>query len=797
MTDSTWRWWPAGHEVVRILTDPGGGTDRRLSAVIASRAEVRPIPARELQDIERRPWSADELAWRAAAGRALTAQAPPGAAARGRAKLEPLPHQLVALERALAIDPVRLLFADEVGLGKTIEAGLVLAELKSRGRATRTLIVAPKGVQLQWRSELAEHFDEDFVLVGPGGIPVDAGIDPWTRFDQIICSTDSVKPMASRTGWSPERVARHNELRCRAVVRAGWDLIIVDEAHHVGGSTEDVARHQLAVELAGAAPHLLLLSATPHSGKSDAFARLLGLLDERFRHGLGLNRVNVAPLIVRCEKRKATDLRGRPLFTPRTTTLTVVPYGQRVVEQQLYDAVTAYVTYGYKRAKAEQRPAITFLVLLMQRLVSSSTRAVLSALQRRHLAIIDEGAQMRLFSESAEEWGDLSGEEQVDALGSALGRAWGNELAEVEVLIDLARQAATGIDAKARALLSLIEAQSREEQSPDLKLVVFTEFRETQEMLLELFANVGTVAVAINGTLDVHERAAVQEEFRSGAPRVLVSTDAGGEGVNLQFVHVVVNYDMPWSPSRVEQRIGRVDRIGQEHPVRAFNLVMEHSIDARVLEVLADKLAVIRRELGADKAAEVLNSADRHLPGLYEAAVESAELELAAASFARCTQEDAVDSIGLDDLVDTDARPSTLETSEDPRPWLEAAAAARTRLGIGPSDAGQPEMSPEEPLPVVAGSRPGVFSLWETTAPDGVRGCVPLFITSDGAMRPDIAERTWDSLAGGPELLAPESSDTAVWEQTWQAGRDYVARADASGDTPTSLVLRLLALVRE
>src|SRR5699024_7243050 len=137
------------------------------------------------------------------------------------------------------------------------------------GRARRILIVAPKGVQLQWVAEMNQHFGEEFVLVGAGGIPVDAGINPWATFDQVVCSLDSIKPLRARQGWDPDKVRAFNAARFEAVVTAGWDLVVIDEAHHVSGSTDDVARHRLAVELAEAAAHLLLLSATPHSGKSD------------------------------------------------------------------------------------------------------------------------------------------------------------------------------------------------------------------------------------------------------------------------------------------------------------------------------------------------------------------------------------------------------------------------------------------------------------------------------------------------------------------------------------------------
>ena len=435
-----WWWWPVGHETVRVLTESVAAPTAMAQIVVPSRGAVERVTSASLQSVTSRPWSSTELVWRAAAARALAALAPRGAAATHNRALEPLPHQVVALERALATNPVRLLFADEVGLGKTIEAGLVISELKARGRVRRTLIVAPKGVQLQWVAEMAQHFGEEFVLVGAGGVPVDAGINPWATFDQVVCSLDSIKPLRTRQGWEADKVREFNRARFESVIDAGWDLVVFDEAHHLSGSTEDVARHRVAVDLAGAAAHLLLLSATPHSGKSDAFARLLGLIDDRFVHGLPLERSNVAPLVVRSDKRRTTDLRGQPLFQPRTTRLRVVPYGVRTVEQQLYEAVTDYVRHGYQRAKVEKRPAVGFLVLLMQRLASSSTAAVLSALHRRHGAIVEEGTQLRLFPERAEEWGDLSGEEQVDALQDALGAAWGNELAEVELLIDLAQR---------------------------------------------------------------------------------------------------------------------------------------------------------------------------------------------------------------------------------------------------------------------------------------------------------------------------------------------------------------------
>lgn len=799
---SEWRWWPDGYETVRVLAETGAGPTATAQIVVPSRGSVERVASASLQPVASRPWSGTELVWRAAAARAVAALAPAGAAATHNRALEPLPHQVVALERALATNPVRLLFADEVGLGKTIEAGLVISELKARGRVRRILIVAPKGVQLQWVAEMAQHFGEEFVLVGAGGVPVDAGINPWAAFDQVVCSLDSIKPLRARQGWEPDKVREFNRARFEAVIDAGWDLVVFDEAHHVSGSTEDVARHRLAVDLAAAAAHLLLLSATPHSGKSDAFARLLGLIDDRFVHGLPLERSSVAPLVVRSDKRQTTDLRGQPLFQPRTTRLRVVPYGTRTVEQQLYEAVTDYVRHGYQRAKVEKRPAVGFLVLLMQRLASSSTAAVLSALRKRHGAIVEEGTQLRLFPERAEEWGDLSGEEQVDALQDALGAAWGNELAEVELLIDLAQRAvAAGLDAKARDLLVLLDELAVSEADPALKAVVFTEFTQTQNMLLELFENAGIDAVAINGQMGIHERAVVQATFRDRA-RVLVSTDAGGEGINLQFAHVVINYDLPWSPSRIEQRIGRVDRIGQKRPVQAVNLAMEQSIDARVLEVLQTKLAVILNELGADKAGDILNSADRHADDIYLAAIAGEDLSAAGETFETETRTETVEAATFLDLVDPAADRPTIGGGDDPTPWIDAATAARTAV-LGQDDGSDvldvlPEVSPSEPLPTIAGGRGGLLSVWEIGTGKGDRTCRAVFVTDDGAVRPDLADRTWEALLAGTEVDVSDPLDEPGWEQLWEMGHGYAIRPEqiSESGSPPGLILRLLVRVR-
>jgi len=228
----------------------------------------------------------------------------------------PLPHQIKALAKAVSGPRVRYLLADEVGLGKTIEAGLIMRELKLRGLARRTLVVAPKGLVTQWVAEMKFHFGEDFKLILPEDLKALYrlyGENPWRLFDQVVVPMDSIKPVEKRRGWSKDQIARYNRERFEGLITAGWDLIIVDEAHRLAGSTDQVARYKLGRGLAEAAPYLLLLSATPHQGKTDAFRRLMSLLDkEAFPDEGSITRERVSPYVIRTEKRRAVDAEGSP-----------------------------------------------------------------------------------------------------------------------------------------------------------------------------------------------------------------------------------------------------------------------------------------------------------------------------------------------------------------------------------------------------------------------------------------------------------------------------------------------------
>jgi len=527
----------------------------------------------------------------------------------------PLPHQVRALERAMADGRVRYLLADEVGLGKTIEAGLILRELKLRGLVRRTLVIAPKGLVTQWVSEMRTHFNEDFRLLIPGDFDTYRNIvgdeNIWKAHDQVVCPMDSVKPLDERRGWSKEQVGEYNRERFDDLVAAGWDLVVVDEAHRLGGSTDQVARYKLGKGLAEAAPYLLLLSATPHQGKTDAFHRLVSMLDSTaFPDVTSVSRDRVQAYVIRTEKRRAIDAQGQPLFKPRQTRLAPVSWQLRHREQQLlYEAVTEYVREGYNQALRQKKSYVGFLMILMQRLVTSSTRAIRTTLERRLESLQTPEEQLSLFPSFTEEWAELDGQEQMESLLKLRLKALKNERQEVQLLLEAAwRTEAAGPDAKAEALLDTIYRLQQEETDPDLKVLIFTEFVPTQEMLREFLTDRGFSVVCLNGAMGLEERKRAQEEFARKS-RVLVSTDAGGEGLNLQFCHVVINYDIPWNPMKLEQRIGRVDRIGQPHTVRALNFVLEETVEYRVRDVLEAKLAVIFDEFGVDKTGDVLDSA--------------------------------------------------------------------------------------------------------------------------------------------------------------------------------------------
>ena len=521
----------------------------------------------------------------------------------------PLPHQRYALERALETNACRYMLADEVGLGKTIEAGLIIKELETRGLIERILVVCPKGLMTQWEAEMQEKFGERFTIILPEEYQtlkkVTPDENPFTSFTHVISPMDAIKPIEERAGWTQEKVDQYNQDRIESVVAGSWDLIIIDEAHRVAGQSSEVARHKLGAMLAKASPHLLLLTATPHSGKTEPFMRLMRLLDEEaFPNTKAIVREQVAPFLIRTEKREAVDNEGNPLFKKRHTQVMEIEWlARHELQRQLYEEVTEYVRNGYNKAIREKRNYIGFLMILFQRMVSSSTVAIIDAVQRRLQVLQNESDQLHSGNYAELVEGDT--EESLKNAMMLLSTGIKEEIKQLSALLSLAKQASLECrDAKQEALLDLLEKIQRHE--PGAKIILFTEFVATQEAIQQLMEYNGITTTLINGSMSLEERNASLQQFRTDK-QMLISTDAGGEGLNLQCAHIVINYDLPWNPMKIEQRIGRADRIGQTDDVQVYNFILKDTIENRVRAVLEEKLAIILQELGIDKLQDVLD----------------------------------------------------------------------------------------------------------------------------------------------------------------------------------------------
>ena len=524
----------------------------------------------------------------------------------------PLPHQLHVLNRAMETNNIRYILADEVGLGKTIEAGMIIKELKSRGLVQRVLVVCPTGLVTQWASEMQEKFHEKFHVILPSDYDTirrltDAD-DVYGQYDQVISPMDSIKPIEKHAGWTDERVEKYNEERIYSIINSGWDLIIIDEAHRVAGSSGEVARYKLGYLLSQASPYLLLLSATPHNGKTEPFLRLVRLLDEdAFPNAKSIVKEQVAPYLIRTEKREAIDNNGNLLFKNRITHLVELHWDERhTFQRELYELVSHYVSKTYDKARRNRKKnmCLIFLLIIMQRMVTSSTAAVRQSLERRLDALKSQNTRIGSLTEA-----DLTEMEIEDDVAEALEAMSLNmteEIDELERIIAVAKQAEfQHPDVKVERLADTLDEILSEDRNQ--KIIIFTEFVATQKYLQELLENRGFTVSILNGGMSIDERNEALREFKTKT-NIFISTDAGGEGLNLQFSNIIINYDLPWNPMKIEQRCGRADRIGQQRDVHIYNFIVSDTVESRVREVLEEKLSVIFKELGVDKYSDVLDS---------------------------------------------------------------------------------------------------------------------------------------------------------------------------------------------
>lgn len=551
--------------------------------------------------------------------------------------VQPLPHQITAVyESMLPRNPLRFLLADDPGAGKTIMAGLLIKELIARGDLKRCLVVTPGSLSEQWQDELREKFNLQFQICTTDNLEA-AGTNWFVQNNMVIARLDKLA-----RDENTQAKLRHPDCQ--------WDLIIFDEAHklaatYTGNEVKYTQRYQLAHMLGPTTRHLLLMTATPHNGKDQDFELFMALLDgDRFegKRKDGVHSHDCSDMMRRMVKENLLKFDGTPLFPERRAH--AVPYELTEGENQLYSAVSAYVRDEFNRADqikdGKRKVSVGFALTLLQRRLASSPYAIFKSLQRRHTRLTAQLSEVKMGlipagqvaagalvdDDDIEEYEDgLSGEDEK-LTGEVIDQATAAQtVAELEAEIEqlsrlkaLAEQVvASGRDRKWVELSELLTAiytpgapgasvydvpAAPDSSSPKRKLVIFTEHRDTLEYLqgrLQKFFGSAAPLGIIHGGMGREERLAVQNEFRNLPDKiVLMATDAAGEGINLQRAHLMVNYDLPWNPNRLEQRFGRIHRIGQTEVCHLWNLIAINTREGEVYKTLLDKLELARRALG-------------------------------------------------------------------------------------------------------------------------------------------------------------------------------------------------------
>lgn len=720
----------------------------------------------------------------------------------------PLPHQLHVLNRAMETNNIRYILADEVGLGKTIEAGMIIRELKSRGLVSRILVVCPTGLVTQWASEMQEKFHEKFQVILPSDYDTIRRLtdndDVYGQFDQVISPMDSIKPIEKHAGWSEEKVEKYNEERIYSIINSGWDLIIIDEAHRVAGSSGEVARYKLGNLLAQASPYLLLLSATPHNGKTEPFLRLIRLLDaDAFPNAKSIVREQVAPFLIRTEKREAIDNNGNLLFKNRITHLVTISWDERNnLQRELYEMVSSYVAKTYNKALRNRKKnmCLIFLLIIMQRMVTSSTAAIRQSLERRLNVLLEQRTCVGNLRE--EDLDELNIEDGVEDALEAISLDMELEIEELKQIISLAKQAQfQNQDAKVEPLLNEIDAILSEDRTQ--KVIIFTEFVATQTYLQELLVNRGYTVTILNGGMSIDERNAAMQEFKTSTS-IFISTDAGGEGLNLQFANIIINYDLPWNPMKIEQRCGRVDRIGQQRDVHIYNFIVGETVENRVREVLEEKLSVILKEMGVDKYSDVLDSevaecdftnvymrsighASQVEKNLYPVEAEMKQQLTNAQKYKDVIREekDLTKLVGTESNFDVDSALRTMLTYYEC--WQGHDPRLIDRISIADEEITQhlkTELVQDRTAPLMSiqidnfPNEEGYFMLWELSISEKESGkrILPIFVNSAMVLRPMAGKRIMDVFLDGNSKLRVSSAsnvDAEIYSKLENSCMDF------------------------
>ena len=530
--------------------------------------------------------------------------------AMNTSKIDPLPHQIDAVYgHVLKIPRIRFLLAHDPGAGKTIMAGLIIKELKLRHLANKILIVVPGHLKDQWKRELKDKFEEQFVIADRGMVDAIYGENIWQKETQLITSID---------------FARQDDI-ASSMRSAQFDLVIVDEAHKMaaykyGDKISKTGRYRLGEILSSNSEHLLFLTATPHKGDNENFRLFLDLLEPGFFATSQMLEESLQKgentLFLRQIKEDMRDFAGKPLFLPRHVSTPL--YGLSEPERDLYMGVTEYVKNQFNKGlSADKKRNIGFALMVLQRRLASSSYALWRSLQRRRdrlSTLLEDFEQSRQASSNVldlDDVEDMSEEERwkqemlLETLSISTNK---DELKrEIRTLDGLVVAAKTVIDGEHEVKLKKLKETMEELDIKDIhaKILVFTESRDTLEYLEKRVKNWGYNVSTIHGGMRLPERIEAEGMFKNKS-RVMIATEAAGEGINLQFCHMMINYDIPWNPNRLEQRMGRIHRYGQKYEVFVYNLIAYDTIEGRIFRRLFEKLQEIRAKMGNDRVYDII-----------------------------------------------------------------------------------------------------------------------------------------------------------------------------------------------
>lgn len=505
---------------------------------------------------------------------------------------------------------IRFLLADDPGAGKTIMAGLLLKEMKYRGLIERVLIVTPANLTDQWRRELKDKFNEVFEVINRNSTETLYGQSAWESRSQCLTSIDFAKQDEIQDSLKDVR----------------WDLIIVDEAHKMaayqyGTKTKKSDRYKLGEVLSKQTDHLVFLTATPHKGDPENFRLFLQLLEENLFTSTRILeeavRAKENPIFLRRLKEDLTDFDGKPIFPPRH--VKTIRYELSPKEKILYDAVTDYVRNYFQIIAGKDDKAsrnVGFALTVLQRRLASSLRAIERSLVRRKRKLEELKSLGEFYSEKEipdfEDIEDLEErdrwkfeQEAVERFTTAKSREeLQQEINQLTELIKLTLIAERdGKEKKLEELRCVIQDEKLSNSKE--KLLIFTEAKDTLDYLIEKLVSWGFKVCKIDGSMTLEKRIQAEQVFKDEA-QIMVATEAAGEGINLQFCRLMVNYDIPWNPNRLEQRMGRIHRYGQRYEVYIHNLVASDTIEGKVLGRLFEKLDSMKKYLGSDRVFDVI-----------------------------------------------------------------------------------------------------------------------------------------------------------------------------------------------